>query len=508
VSPDKRYRKLFTNALPGIFEMDIEGRLLEVNPSLAAMFGFADDQEMLAEISHAERVVAEDADRQEIWRSLTEEGTLKGFEFRARHRDGSELWLLMNAWVVPPETGEGAVVAQGMVLDVTDRKRVEAALVEAKEQAEAADAARGHFLSRLSHELRTPLNAILGFGQLLMSDDLTESQRTDAGLILKAGQDLLRLVDRVLDITDVESGRVRLASEEVSIREVIAHAVKATKLSTDERGIVFSVTEPPGLQDDRVWAERARLEEILLILLSNAVNFNRLGGEVGVSLEQVEGDALRVRISDMGPGIEEKDLPRLFVPFDRLGAEGSDIPGTGLSLPSAQTLARSMGSEITVASEVGLGTSFSFTLKLIGGSPPRPDVDHGPDAGPPATPKIVCIEDNPSNLKLVTRILGRREDVELMTATTGELGISLVREQQPALVLIDMHLPDINGDAILARLRGDPSTKDIPMVMLSADASPEQITRLMGLGADAYVTKPLSVTDLLSTVDRYIPDPS
>ena len=361
----------------------------------------------------------------------------------------------------------------------------------------------------MSHELRTPLSAVIGFGQLLQTDDLSERQQEAVGHIVKGGRHLLDLINEVLDITRIETGDLSLSPEAVQANSVIEEVV----------GLVGSLASASGLHlvsgaatcDAFVTADRQRLKQILLNLLSNAIKYNRPGGTVSLSCELV-GSNLRISVTDTGPGSTEQSLPLVFAPFERLGAERSDVEGTGIGLTLSRRLAEPMGGTLDLDTTLGVGSTFWVELPLAEAPEERLErlAAHHGDSATPEPPsdgpqhRIVYIEDNVANVRLIERILERRGDVELLATMQGRLGIELAREHQPTAIMLDLHLPDMDGDTVLHLLRADPLTADIPVLVLSADATPNQVRRLLAAGASAYLTKPLDITELLDTLDTLL----
>jgi hypothetical protein len=387
------------------------------------------------------------------------------------------------------------------VRDVTERYRVSAQAEQAKEDAEQANMAKSDFLSRMSHELRTPLNAILGFGQLLEMERLNTPQEESLRQIMRAGRHLLDLIDEVLDISRMETGRLAFSPEPVAIDAAISEAIQLVVPLAGERGIVFE--ERQGCQGQFVHADRQRLRQVLLNILSNAVKYNSIGGSVVVDCALVAERRLRVSISDDGPGIAKELIERLFNPFDRLGVDESQVEGTGLGLALSKGLIETMGGTISVDSVLGEGSTFSFELLAV----------DAPDSGLEALSGSVAletsdryhtllyIEDNLSNLRLIERVLEYRPDVRMLSALQGTLGLDLAMQHVPDLILLDLHLPDIRGEEVLAHLKSNPVTREIPIVIITADATPGQMQRLLASGASAYLTKPIDVTELLALVD-------
>ncbi len=411
----------------------------------------------------------------------------------------AERWLQGAAR--PERYTNGDTLWDGLLLDITKRKLAEAAISQAKEDAETADRAKSEFLSRMSHELRTPLNAILGFGQVLQMQKLPAAQNDRVGHIVTAGRHLLGLINEVLDISRIEAGRVELSLEPVCVADVADETLSLIKPLAGERGVeLHGVSPGHPLHGEYVMADRQRFKQVLLNLLSNAVKYNRQGGTVRLTYAQPTPDGrLRMSVADTGAGIPADKLARLFVAFDRLGAENSDVQGTGLGLALSKRLIEAMGGQIGVDSTVGEGTSFWIELPRAQ-SQIKTVLGARTDNGAPLpmgtlarTHNVLYIEDNLSNLTLIEHLLADQPAIKLMTAMQGGLGLELARQHRPDLILLDLHLPDVPGWDVLAQLKADDATRAIPVIIVSADATPRQVERLMKAGALAYLTKPLEV---------------
>jgi PAS domain S-box-containing protein len=398
----------------------------------------------------------------------------------------------------------------GISEDITDRKLAERAATAARAEAERANQAKSEFLSRMSHELRTPLNAVIGFGQLLQLDDMDARQSEAVEQILKAGRHLLHLINEVLDISRIESGTMSLSLEPVHLGSVLAEALSLIRPLADEADVRL-IPHPAEHADVHVLADQQRLKQVLINLLSNAVKYNRRGGDVSVQCTELAEGRIEVAVADTGHGMSAEQLVRLFEPFDRLGAERTDIEGTGLGLSLSKGLVEAMGGVITAESEPGTGSTVRIQLDGAAGQDEQPVAAsraEAPNGRSPETRTIVYIEDNLSNLKLVERLLERLPDVRLIPAMQGKLGIDLARQHQPALILLDLHLPDLHGREVLEQLKRDPATAAIPVVVLSADAGPAQLERLRTAGAAGCLTKPIDVESLLSVIRGAAGDPA
>jgi CheY-like chemotaxis protein/two-component sensor histidine kinase len=355
------------------------------------------------------------------------------------------------------------------------------------------------------------MNSILGFGQLLERKELSPDQRRAVDHILKAGRHLLNLINEVLEIARIEAGRQNFSLEPVQVatglqeaRSLIMPLAVQRKLTIEECAVG---------PDVYIRADRQRLVQVLLNLLSNAVKYNRPEGTVRLlCIESAAEDgtrSVRLGVRDSGYGISPDKLDRLFIPFERLGAEQSQEEGTGLGLALSMRLVEAMEGELTVESSVGDGSTFWLDFRGVdgpveqAGAAQRAKVaEDGAATRPIAT--ILYIEDNLPNLTLIQSILADRPNITLLSALQGEMGVYLAAEHRPDLVLLDMHLPDIQGDEVLRRLQADERTRDTPVIMVSADATTSTVDRLMRAGAAGYLTKPLDVNDFLSTVDRFV----
>jgi len=391
--------------------------------------------------------------------------------------------------------------------DNSVRKQFELELTNARAVAESASLAKSEFLSNMSHELRSPLNAILGFAQLLGSDATaqTASQKESTDHILQAGWYLLDLINEILDLAMIESGKLVLSLEPMALDDVMLECQTMIEPQARKSGVTITFRAMPASAFVR--ADRTRAKQILLNLLSNAIKYNRDGGAVVVECLLVSPERLRISVQDTGAGLTADQLSQLFQPFNRLGQQSGGEEGTGIGLVMTKRLTELMGGVIGVESTVGVGST--FWVELIRAPKPLDSIHAWEGALAPAAPvdkgtgerTLLYVEDNPANLKLVEQLIARRPNLRLLSAADAEAGIELARTQRPEVILMDINLPGIGGVRALKMLREDPLTRHIPVVAISANAMPHDIRKGLDAGFFHYLTKPIRVDAFMKTLD-------
>jgi signal transduction histidine kinase/CheY-like chemotaxis protein len=406
-----------------------------------------------------------------------------------------------------------AVVLLGLIrlaISLIDNQRAEERRMReqeerrAREEAERANREKTAFLGRMSHEVRTPLNSILGFAQLLV-DDVDGPERQSVERILRAGNHLRQLIDDILDLSSIEAGETTISIEVVDVTAAVEETI-ALMEPLARRGGVRIVRRDADDAPAAVRADSQRLKQALLNLVSNAIKYGGGNAEVILRVDRAEDrDRAKISVTDTGPGIAQEHLEKLFTPFERGPARGSGIEGSGLGLALTKNLIESMDGEIGLETGPG-GSTFWVTLP-VAGEPDAAGSDSGeaaPSTAAGGSHTVLYIEDHPSNIALVERLLARRDDFDLVTATSGRAGLNLATTVLPDLVLLDLDLPDIRGEDVLVELRAVPETADIPVIVVSADATAGRQEQLIQEGAAAYIVKPLQLASFVATLDNVL----
>jgi PAS domain S-box-containing protein len=503
-------RSLIESNIDALMTTDPSGIITDVNQQMVALTGCARDELIGTPFKN----YFTDPERAEagIKRVLSER-KVTNYELTARAKDGKETVVSYNAATFFDRDGklQGVFAA---ARDITESKRLDQALHDkntelesAKSVAEKANLAKSEFLSSMSHELRSPLNAILGFAQLMESGTPlpTPAQKGSIDQILQAGWYLLELINEILDLALIESGKLSLSLEPMSLSEVLLDCQAMIEPQAQKSGISMSFPHLEKLYF--VYADRTRVKQVLINLLSNAIKYNRVGGTVEVTCDTNAAGRLRISVKDTGNGLSPEKLAQLFQPFNRLGQEASAEEGTGIGLVVSKRLAELMEGEIGAESTVGVGSVFWIELnsavspqlvldKELHAAAAHVQVQHAT-----ALRTLLYVEDNQANMQLVEQLIARRPGMRLLSAGDGASGIALARNHLPDVILMDINLPGISGIQALNMLRSDPATEHIPVIAISANAMPHDIRKGLDAGFLRYLTKPIKVGEFMEALD-------
>jgi PAS domain S-box-containing protein len=499
---EQRFRNILDNVPIGVIYTNLAGDVIQANPRFCELTGYREEELLtlgLTDFMHPDDVAAE--------RQMLDElvgGRITKDRRHKRHlaKDGGTVWVQSTMSLLRDSQNQPWRIV-GVVEDITEHLRLEEA-EHAREAAEAANHAKSDFLSRMSHELRTPLNAMLGFAQLLELDQrhpLTAAQKPWVVQIQQAGWHLLEMINDVLDLSRIESGTLRLQTDTLQLGELLDATLAMIASDAQARAITISQELAPGTS--ALVGDATRVKQILTNLLTNAVKYNRDGGRIHVASRILDASSVEIAVTDTGLGMTPRQMAELFQPFNRLGRERTTPQGTGIGLVISQRLAELMGGSLKARSVAGEGSSFLLVLSRALDPTTVPSLLDGLSEEPAEYHRrlVHYIEDNETNVEVMRGILSQRPQVEMAVSIAGLDGLAAVRAQRPDLILLDMHLPDISGMELLRHLKSDTDTAGIPIVIVSADALAQQISDALEAGAERYLTKPVTVNEVLAVLD-------
>ena len=519
---EARFRTLSTASPVGIFQTDEHGSCTYTNERWQDIFGLS-PMESLGNM-WVSAIHPEDLDRVgRAWLGATSRKDEFGEEFRICASGGAIRYVNSKARPIFSDADD-FVGYVGIVEEITERKRFETQLLQAKESAEAANVAKSEFVATMSHEIRTPMNGVIGFTDLLLTTKLGEDQREFAKTIKTSGEALLMIINDILDFSKIEAGKLEIEHIPFSISEVGRSVVDLLSTRAEERSVEIRLMVDPTIPDFLL-GDPGRVRQVLLNLGSNAIKFTQ-NGQVDVDLKwrKAEGgeESVTLSIKDTGIGISEEKLGTLFQKFVQADSSTTrKFGGTGLGLAISKRLVELMGGTIGASSKIGEGSTFWFGLPLpiasneqlidIEGSnglqeaAPPPSAPNGqPQSKGPRTRSILLAEDTVVNQKLATRLLEKMGcTVEL--ANNGLEAVSKAETSNYDIIFMDCHMPEMDGFEATAAIRKLPGDSKIPIIALTANAMQGDRERCLNAGMDDYISKPLKPADLRDALQKWLP---
>jgi PAS domain S-box-containing protein len=486
------------------------GRFLLVNRVAEEMLGVPkaellgkNDRDFLP-AEQAEQFAADD-------RRVVESGELVTIDEEPLDTPGGRRWMHTHKIAVPFEDGHRHLLV--ISEDITERKASAAALEDALKRAEAGSIAKSEFLANMSHEIRTPLNGVIGMAEVLSRTQLDDQQRDMMQVILVSGQALNLLLSDILDLSKIEAGAVEIAEEPINLREAVSSAVAVFDAVAREKGVGFNLGFAEGFHD-HVRGDALRIRQIIANLASNAVKFTK-AGEVNINaLTRFAPDGrviATVTIQDTGTGFEKTAGERLFERFQQ--ADGSvtrKFGGSGLGLPIARKLARLMGGDITCSAELGEGATFVFEAILAPGRPAVVDTPAPPPQGVAGRRlRMLLAEDHPTNQKVIALML--RDLADLTIVEDGQAAVEAFEKADYDIVLMDTHMPVLDGLGAMSAIRARELRLNLPrtpIISLTANAMPHQVSACLAAGADFHLAKPVSIQALITGLNTALEGPA
>jgi PAS domain S-box-containing protein len=504
----RNYRSIFEGSIDGIFRTTLDGQYLEANTALVNIYKYQSVEDFMHHMVKATKIYVDPDRRRQFREEIEASGFVKDFEAEVYCADGSTVWINETARLIRDENGAPQYY-EGLVRDITERKKAEANLQKAMAAAEAASHAKSEFLANMSHEIRTPMNAILGFAELLKGLVTENRQRSYLQAITSSGRTLLALINDILDLSKIEAGKLDLQYDALDISVILRDIQHIFSQKAEQKGIDLFLEIAPGMPQSMLLDE-VRIRQILFNIVGNATKFTERGHvKIRASAENIKDDTLDLvlEIEDTGIGISKNDQQRIFEAFaQQSGQSAKKYGGTGLGLSITKRLVEMMNGKITLTSEPGQGSVFRFTFPNI--------KQLGRTAAPRETAtQVYELQDlEPSRVLVVDDIVMNRDLIrafffdsghELFEACNGKEALEVAHKEKPDIILMDVRMPVMDGVQATRAIRNDDELKHIPVIVVTASAIQAEEEAMRPL-CNGFIRKPISRNDIAAQMRKFV----
>ncbi|NOR86764.1 MAG: PAS domain S-box protein [Bacteroidales bacterium] len=487
---------------------DKQGQIEYVNPAFTKRSGYTFEEATGHKPGILKSGRHSDAFYKDLWDTILSGKTWKG-DFVNKKKSGEEFWE--SASISPMFDKKGEITHFVAVKeDISERKILEAELINSKEQAEQANRAKSTFLANMSHEIRTPMNAILGYSEILSKLIKNPTQKDYLASIQSSGKTLLKLINNILDLSKIESGKLELSYEATNIEKIIHDVVGMFQVKVQEKGLEI-ITHIADNLPNFLHLDELSINQILINLINNAVKFTKTGSVfIEVRARNISSNELDLilKVKDTGLGIAKEHQQKIFQAFEQIEGQASrGYEGTGLGLTITKQLVKQMNGKIELKSEMGMGSTFTIILEKIKIDASKKGIEEYTE--PPIdsiqfeNPRILIVDDIKTNRDILKGYFSDYQ-ISCIEATNGKEAITAMKEYLPHLVFLDLKMPIMDGYEANKIIQENKAWSHIPIVAITASVFDSEEQKIKDQGFSAYIRKPASSHDIMKLLKKYL----